>query len=151
MGTLPIDSKAFLLHYRAEICSDRFRRLHWRVSSDDMGAVGQRKIMETHFDTMHEAQTGLPTEKVKEDLRTLARDAEALLKATAGDVSEKAKEARSRLTAALERAKATCAQLEERTLAAAKATDKVIRSHPYESLGVAFGVGLLIGVLVARK
>jgi ElaB/YqjD/DUF883 family membrane-anchored ribosome-binding protein len=27
----------------------------------------------------------------------------------------------------------------------------VIRAHPYESMGIAFGVGLLIGVLVARK
>jgi ElaB/YqjD/DUF883 family membrane-anchored ribosome-binding protein len=27
----------------------------------------------------------------------------------------------------------------------------VIRDHPYESIGVAFGLGLLIGVLVARK
>jgi len=33
----------------------------------------------------------------------------------------------------------------------AKATDKVIREHPYESIGVAFGVGLLIGVLATRK
>jgi ElaB/YqjD/DUF883 family membrane-anchored ribosome-binding protein len=35
--------------------------------------------------------------------------------------------------------------------AAAKKADVVIRDHPYESIGVAFGVGLLIGVLVARR
>lgn len=35
--------------------------------------------------------------------------------------------------------------------AAAKKADAVIRDHPYESLGVAFGVGLLIGVLVGRR
>jgi len=29
--------------------------------------------------------------------------------------------------------------------------DAVIREHPYEALGVAFGVGLLIGVLVVRR
>ena len=33
----------------------------------------------------------------------------------------------------------------------AKATDKVIREHPYQSIGVAFGIGVLIGVLVTRK
>jgi len=27
----------------------------------------------------------------------------------------------------------------------------VIRTHPYKSIGVAFGIGLLIGVLVTRK
>jgi ElaB/YqjD/DUF883 family membrane-anchored ribosome-binding protein len=34
---------------------------------------------------------------------------------------------------------------------AAKKADTVIRAHPYESLGVAFGIGMLIGVLVGRK
>ena len=31
-----------------------------------------------------------------------------------------------------------------KTAAAAKATDKTIRDHPYEALGVAFGLGVLI-------
>lgn len=107
--------------------------------------------METVYDNMEQARTEVPREKVKEDLRALVRDAEELLQATAGDMSDKAKEARSRLSAALDKAKATCHRLEEKTVAAAKATDKVIREHPYESIGIAFGVGLLIGVLVARK
>jgi ElaB/YqjD/DUF883 family membrane-anchored ribosome-binding protein len=34
---------------------------------------------------------------------------------------------------------------------AAKATDRVIREHPYESIGAAFGVGLLLGLLVTRR
>jgi ElaB/YqjD/DUF883 family membrane-anchored ribosome-binding protein len=41
--------------------------------------------------------------------------------------------------------------VEEKTTAAAKATDRTIREHPYESIGIAFGLGLLVGVLVARK
>jgi ElaB/YqjD/DUF883 family membrane-anchored ribosome-binding protein len=106
--------------------------------------------METHFDAMtSESQDA--RERVKEDLHALMRDAEELLKATAGDMSEKAKLARTRLAEALEKAKVTYRQLEEKTVAAARATDKVIREHPYESIGIAFGVGLLIGVLVARK
>lgn len=106
--------------------------------------------METHFEGL-QSETTVSREKVKEDLRTLMTDAEDLLKATAGDMSEKAKAARSRLMGALERAKATCHTLEEKTIAAAKATDKVIRAHPYESIGIALGVGLLIGVLISRK
>jgi ElaB/YqjD/DUF883 family membrane-anchored ribosome-binding protein len=51
----------------------------------------------------------------------------------------------------MESAKATAHKVQEKAVAAAKATDQVIRTHPYESIGVAFGVGLLIGVLVARK
>jgi ElaB/YqjD/DUF883 family membrane-anchored ribosome-binding protein len=107
--------------------------------------------METVFEEMQSAQGEVSREKVKEDLRVLVRDAEELLKATAGDVSEKAKEARSQLRETLEKAKVTCHRLQDRTVAAAKATDKVIREHPYESVGIALGVGLLIGVLVARK
>ena len=85
------------------------------------------------------------------DLKVLARDAEELMKATAGQAGEKLAELRSRLTAALESAKATSHRLEEKTVAAAKATDRTIRDHPYESIGIAFGVGLLVGVLVGRK
>ena len=84
-------------------------------------------------------------------LKALVQDAEELMNATAGQAGEKASEARSRLAAALDSAKATYQRLEERTIAAAKATDKTIRQHPYESIGVAFGLGLLVGVLVARK
>ncbi len=85
------------------------------------------------------------------DLRVLMRDGEELLKATAGEAGEKMKEMRGRLAAMLESAKATCERLQEKTVAAAKATDRVIREHPYESIGIGFGLGLLIGVLVARR
>ncbi len=60
-------------------------------------------------------------------------------------------ELRSRLTASIEKAKEMCARLQEQTVVAAKATDKTVREHPYESLGIAFGVGMLIGLLVARR
>jgi ElaB/YqjD/DUF883 family membrane-anchored ribosome-binding protein len=111
--------------------------------------------METHFGNMEHTHSTLARARVMADLKSLVRDSEDLLRATAGDVSEKAKEARSRVTAALERAKATCEDLQEQTAATARAAartaDTTIREHPYESLGVAFGVGLLIGVLVTRK
>lgn len=111
--------------------------------------------MDTKTDTMETTTSAQARDQVLEDLRTLTRDAEELIKATAGDVSEKAKDARARLSAALERAKGTCQRLQEQTMATAKAAaqkaDTVIREHPYESLGVAFGIGLLIGVLVTRR
>jgi len=90
-------------------------------------------------------------EKLMADLKLLTRDAEALMHATAGQTGEKLGELRSRLSAALESAKATCHRIEERAIAGAKVADKTIREHPYESIGVAFGVGLLIGVLVGRR
>jgi ElaB/YqjD/DUF883 family membrane-anchored ribosome-binding protein len=95
--------------------------------------------------------TGEANERLVGDLKAVVRDAEELLKATAGQAGEKVSELRSRLAAALESAKGTCHRLEEKTVAAAKATDRTIREHPYESIGIAFGVGLLVGVLLARK
>ena len=95
--------------------------------------------------------TALANERLTSNLKTVVQDAEELMKATAGQAGEKVTQARGRLSAALESAKATCQRLEEKTVAAAKATDKTIRAHPYQSIGIAFGLGLLVGVLVARK
>jgi ElaB/YqjD/DUF883 family membrane-anchored ribosome-binding protein len=60
-------------------------------------------------------------------------------------------ELRAKLDAAVERAKAVCERLQEKTVQAAKATDKTVREHPYQAIGLAFGVGILIGVLVSRR
>ena len=40
---------------------------------------------------------------------------------------------------------------EEKAVERAKAADKVIREHPYHTVGLAFGFGLLVGILVARR
>jgi ElaB/YqjD/DUF883 family membrane-anchored ribosome-binding protein len=64
------------------------------------------------------------------------------------EMTEQGKAAASRLAQALDTAKV---RVQEGTVASAKATDRAIREHPYESLGVAFGVGVLIGVLIARR
>src|SRR6266478_2360033 len=91
------------------------------------------------------------TERLLQDLRAVVHDGEELLKAGASELSERGMAARERLAAALEAAKETRRKLEERALAGARATDRVIHEHPYESIGIAFGVGMLIGVLVNRK
>ena len=91
------------------------------------------------------------TEKLVTDLKRVVRDSEVFLQDSAGAVGEKAQALRERLAQTLESAKVACRRLEEKAIESAKATDKVIREHPYQSIGVAFGVGLLIGVLVTRK
>ncbi len=91
------------------------------------------------------------TERLLQDLRTVVRDGEELLKAGAQDLSERGMAARERLAAALEVAKETRRKLEQRARAGAQATDLYIRDHPYQSLGVAFGVGMLIGILLNRR
>jgi len=60
-------------------------------------------------------------------------------------------ELREKLDAAVEKTKEVCERLQEQTVAAAKASDKVIREHPYPAIGIAFGLGLLVGVLVMQS
>jgi ElaB/YqjD/DUF883 family membrane-anchored ribosome-binding protein len=60
------------------------------------------------------------------------------------------RELRAKLEAATEKAKEVCKRLQEETIAAAKATDKAVHEHPYQAIGIAFGVGMLIGVVATR-
>ena len=91
------------------------------------------------------------TDRLVTDLKRIVRDSEDLLHTTKDAVGDKAEEVRERLTGALDAAKRTCRDLEDKAVEGAKAADHAIREHPYQSIGVAFGVGLLIGVLVTRK
>ncbi len=59
-------------------------------------------------------------------------------------------ELRAKLEDAIDKAKAVCERLQEQTIAAARASDKAVREHPYQAAGIAFGLGILIGVLVTR-
>lgn len=95
--------------------------------------------------------TAEATARLREDLRTLIHDTEQLLKATASQTGEQAERLRERLKAALVAARASCHSLEEKAVATAKSADEAVRRHPYQTIGIAFGVGLLLGVLLRRK
>ena len=90
-------------------------------------------------------------EKLAGDLHRVMQDAEELIKATSGQTGESISEIRSRLTSAMEAAKANARRFQEKAVETARATDRCIRDHPYESLGVAAGLGLVIGLLVGRR
>jgi ElaB/YqjD/DUF883 family membrane-anchored ribosome-binding protein len=51
----------------------------------------------------------------------------------------------------MEEMKTMFQRAEEKAVERAKAADRVVRDHPYQAIGLAFAVGLLIGVLVRRK
>ena len=89
-------------------------------------------------------------ETMEGQLKTVTEDAENFVRETGSGLSEKAREARARLAASLASAKAGLSRLNEKAVEGAKATDRVIRANPYQSIGVAFGIGILIGVLVTR-
>lgn len=92
-----------------------------------------------------------PAEKLLHDLKQVVQDGEELLRAGAHELNAMGGESRERLAAALESAKDMSRRLRERAVNGAKVTDRMIRENPYQSAGVAFGLGLLIGVLITRR
>jgi ElaB/YqjD/DUF883 family membrane-anchored ribosome-binding protein len=104
--------------------------------------------METHFEFAGRTGADVTRAQLAADLKTVVHDVERLLKSTAGGLGQKASE---ELKSALTRAREISSRLEATTGEGLLLADQVIRTHPYHSIGVAFGIGLLIGVLANRK
>ena len=81
---------------------------------------------------------------------TLAEDARALMAATSDVPGEKVAEARNRLAAALQRGKELYGQVRDKAVEGARATDQTVRDHPYQVIGIALAIGVIVGLLVAR-
>jgi len=91
------------------------------------------------------------TQAISNDMSQLAEDARALMTATADVAGEKVGEARKRLAAALERGKEIYGRVREKAVEGAKATDEAVHEHPYQAIGIALGVGAVLGYLVSRR
>lgn len=100
------------------------------------------------------SEFGIGKEKLMEDFRLVVADAEELLRATAGQAGEKVAAARERIQENLAAAKVRLGDAEEmvvaRTKQAAKATDQYVHENPWKAIGIGAGVGLIIGMLIAR-
>jgi ElaB/YqjD/DUF883 family membrane-anchored ribosome-binding protein len=94
-------------------------------------------------------------EKLVSDFKVVIGDAEELLKATAGQVGERAGEARERFEKTVKNWKKNIIEAEEividKTKEAAKATDSYVRDNPWKAVGVAAAVGFLAGLVINRK
>lgn len=101
------------------------------------------------------ADSQVSKEKVITDLKVLISDTEEMLKATAGQAGEKIAVARERIQAALAVYKDRLVDAEhallEKTKQAARATDEYVHEHPWQAVGVAAGIGFLLGLLVSRR
>lgn len=99
--------------------------------------------------------TQVSKDKLVADFRAVIADTEELLKITAGQAGEKAAELRVRLQENLVLAKEKLADAQaaaiEKTKAAAAATDDYVHDNPWRAVGVAAGVGLIIGLLIGRR
>jgi ElaB/YqjD/DUF883 family membrane-anchored ribosome-binding protein len=94
------------------------------------------------------------SERLAADVKVVIGDAEELLRQSAAATGEQAVQLRERAMTLLRQAREKAQDVQEKALAkgkaAARVTDDYVHENPWRSIGVAFGVGVLIGVLVNR-
>lgn len=99
--------------------------------------------------------TAIPKERLIADLKRVVADAEHLLHATAGQASADVADLRSKVQSTLAQAKASLTDAQHAVVDKAKevgrATDDFVHENPWKSIGVAAGVGLVIGLLIGRR
>lgn len=95
------------------------------------------------------------TEKLMRDMRVVVADAEDLLKATAGQGGEQIERIRAKtqesMRMARERLQAAGKRMQEGAAEAAHTVDDQVRARPWTAVGIAAGVGLLVGLLIGRR
>lgn len=100
-------------------------------------------------------QKAQPKDKLVADLKVVISDAEELLAETAVHTGERISELRERMQDNLRNARHKLGELEDvvvvKTREAVKATDHYVHEHPWKSVGIAAGVGLIIGMLISRR
>jgi ElaB/YqjD/DUF883 family membrane-anchored ribosome-binding protein len=87
----------------------------------------------------------------QKDMSTLANDARCLINDTTEVASQKFGEARQRVVQTVQSAKETAGRVRDQAVDYAKATDEAVRQHTYQGLGIAFGVGAILGYIVSRR
>ena len=94
-------------------------------------------------------------DQLLEEFQALVRDTEQLLQHSASLAGEQAEELREQIRSSLGRARGTLhnaeAALQERGKAAIEATEGYVQTHPWQTLGIAAAIGLLLGMLISRR
>ena len=105
--------------------------------------------MQTDNSTISEQQ------QLVSDMKSVIADAEDMLQATADQAGEKVASLRARIQDRLDGARARLKEAETvlvaKTRAAARATDAYVHESPWTAIGVAAGVGLLVGLVLSRR
>lgn len=89
-------------------------------------------------------------EKLIQNMRGVARDAEILIKATASEAREGARAARAKLAGALAVARESCNRFEQANLERALTARRLVWQKPYETTLLALASGFILGILTVR-
>ena len=94
-------------------------------------------------------------DKLIDDFATVLSEAEEMLKRAAAETGDKARDLRAQVETKLLRAKLRLQELEgeavDRAKAAARATDDYVHDNPWQAIGIAAAVGILVGLLMNRR
>lgn len=99
--------------------------------------------------------TQVNKEKLIADFKMVVADAEEILRVTAGQAGEKMADLREKAQARLVDAKFKLAEAEailvDKAKAAGRAADDYVHDNPWRAVGIAAGVGLVVGLLIGRR
>jgi ElaB/YqjD/DUF883 family membrane-anchored ribosome-binding protein len=94
-------------------------------------------------------------DKLIADMKVVVSDAEELLRVTANSAGDKVGELRNRIQDRLVAARANLAEAQavmvDRARQAGRVADDYVHDNPWRSVGIAAGVGLIIGLLIGRR
>ena len=92
---------------------------------------------------------------VRNDMRTLMKDAQDLFREASMATGEKAEELRGKGAVLLEAAGAKAQELQTAAVQTGKevaeTTDQYVHENPWKAVAISAGVGLVLGMLIARR
>jgi ElaB/YqjD/DUF883 family membrane-anchored ribosome-binding protein len=103
---------------------------------------------------MNETKT-VNKDRLIADMKVVVADAEELLRATANQAGDKMSELRGKIQDNLTKARASLSDAQAAVVDKAKevglATDEYVKDNPWKSVGIAAGIGFVVGLLIARR
>ncbi|HQR12349.1 MAG TPA: DUF883 family protein [Casimicrobiaceae bacterium] len=94
-------------------------------------------------------------DQIVDQFSSVISEAESLLSKATHETGEKARDLRSQAEARLLTAKLKLQELQgqavDRAKEAARATDDYVHENPWQAIGVAAAVGMIVGLLISRR
>ncbi len=90
-------------------------------------------------------------DQVFSELQALIEESEKLLKSSASLVGEEGEDLREQVSLKLKQALDTVSNVRERSKPVVEATEAYIGGHPWQTVAISAGFGLVVGLLLGRR
>lgn len=101
--------------------------------------------------TATQAQEEQIKDQAFSELQALIEESEKLLKSSATLVGEEAETLRGQIALKLQQARDSVSRVRERTQPVVDATETYIGGHPWQTVAISAGFGLVVGLLLGRR